>query len=97
LGHQEAQSWCYDDYPYESNLSYTVTENIKVTCSSKKQGVKTDQIIQLDSSKKQWRLVGYQSDTVEYYEYLTNEFTLKSGVIAFLYHRRWDEEKYFDN
>jgi hypothetical protein len=28
---------------------------------------------------------------------LSNNFTLSLGMIAFLYHRRWDEEKYFDN
>jgi len=81
----------------KANLNYTVVETLKLTCSSKKQGVKSDRIIQLDSSKKRWRLVGYQSDSGEYYDYLTNEFELKSGVIAYLYHRRWDEEKYFDN
>lgn len=81
----------------KSNLNYSVIKEVKVTCSSKKQGVKTDRIIQLDSSKQPWRLIGYYSDTGEYYEYLTNESELTSGVIAFLYHRRWDEEKYFDN
>jgi len=81
----------------KSNLNYSVIKELKVTCSSKKQGVKRDQIIQLDSSKQPWRLISYYTDTGEYYEYLTNEFELKSGVIAFLYHRRWDEEKYFDN
>jgi hypothetical protein len=81
----------------KSNLNYTVTETKKVTSSNKKQGIKTDQHIQLDSSKERWRLVGYKSDTGEYYEYLTNDFSLKSRVVAFLYHRRWDEEKYFDN
>ena len=79
------------------NLNFTVIQKLKVTAANKKQGIKTDHIIQLNSSKEQWRLVGYKSDTGEYYEYLTNDFTLKSGVIAFLYHRRWDEEKYFDN
>ena len=30
------------------------------------------------------------------YSYLTNNFDLEPGVIAFLYLRRWDEEKSFD-
>ena len=81
----------------KANLNYTVTENLKVTSANKKQGVKIDQLIQLESSKEQWRLIGYKSDTGEYYEYLTNDLLLKPGVAAFLYHRRWDEEKYFDN
>lgn len=79
------------------NLNYKIIESLKVTCADKKQGIKTDKLIQLDSSKEQWRLIGYKSDTGEYYEYLTNDLHLKPGVVAFLYHRRWDEEKYFDN
>lgn len=81
----------------KENLTYTVIDSLKVTASNKKQGIKKDQLIQLNSSKEQWRLIGYKSDTGEYYEYLTNDLTLKASVVAFLYHRRWDEEKYFDN
>ena len=81
----------------KSNLNYTVIESFKVTGANKKQGIKTDKLIQLDSSKKEWRLIGYKSSTGEYYEYLTNDLDLKPGVVAYLYHRRWDEEKYFDN
>lgn len=81
----------------KSNLNYTVIDNLKVTSAGKKQGIKTDKLIQLDSSNEKWRLIGYKSNTGEYYEYLTNDLHLKSGVVAFLYHRRWDVEKYFDN
>jgi len=81
----------------KSNLNYQVVKDLKVTSSNKKQGIKKDQIIQLDSSQEQWRLIGYKSHTGEHYEYLSNEFDVASGVIAYLYHRRWDEEKYFDN
>ncbi len=81
----------------KSNLNYTVVKTHKVTASNKKQGIKSDQLIQLDSSGESWRLIGYQSDTGVLYAYLTNDMTLTSGVVAFLYHRRWDEEKYFDN
>jgi hypothetical protein len=28
---------------------------------------------------------------------ITNDFSLEPGVVAFLYYRRWGEEKYFDN
>lgn len=81
----------------KSNLNYQVVEKNKVTTSNKRQGITSDEIIQLDSSKYQWRLIGYWSESGEYYQYLTNDFELTPGVIAFLYHRRWDEEKYFDN
>ena len=30
------------------------------------------------------------------YAYITNELELEPGIIAFLYHRRWDKEKYYD-
>lgn len=81
----------------KSNLNYTIWTTSKITSSNKKQGIKKDQLIQLDSSTQQWRLIEYKSDTGETYEYLTNDLTLASGIVAFLYHRRWDEEKYFDN
>lgn len=32
----------------------------------------------------------------EVYESLTNDHALLPGVAAFLYHRRWDKEKYSD-
>ena len=81
----------------KSNLNYSVIENVKVSSSNKKQGIKFDKLIQLDSSEEQWRLIGYKSDSGEKYIYLTNDLCLNSKVIAYLYHRRWDEEKYFDN
>lgn len=31
------------------------------------------------------------------YRYLANDFSLEPGVVAFLYYRRRNEEKYFDN
>jgi len=81
----------------KSNLNYSVLEKRKVTTSNKRQGITSDQIIQLESSEYKWRLIGYWSESGEYYQYLTNDFELTPGVIAYLYHRRWDEEKYFDN
>jgi len=43
------------------------------------------------------RLIEFIAPDSERYQYLTNDFELEPGVIAFLYHRRWDLEKYFDN
>ena len=65
----------------KTNLNYTVAETLKVTASNKKQGIKTDQLIQLNSSTEQWRLIGYKSDTGEYYEYLTNDFYPIDGIL----------------
>ena len=28
---------------------------------------------------------------------MTNDFSLEPGELAFIYHRRWDEEKFLDN
>lgn len=50
----------------------------------------------LSSSKVTWRIVTYKSPEGDLFEYLTNNFDLEPGVIAFLYFRRWDEEKCFD-
>ncbi len=56
-----------------------------------------DKKIQHRSSKQVWRLINFISPDGKVYEYLTNDFSLSAGMVAFLYHRRWDEEKYFDN
>jgi len=60
------------------------------------EGVESDQIIDLNASNQRWRLVTYKSTKGHIYKYLTNNFDLEPGVIAFLYLRRWDEEKCFD-
>lgn len=46
--------------------------------------------------KRGWRLIGFRSPEGIEYEYLTNDHGLQPGVVAFLYHRRWDKEKYYD-
>ncbi|NOY72297.1 MAG: transposase [Gammaproteobacteria bacterium] len=50
----------------------------------------------LNQGDVHWRLVGFLCPDGEEYEYLINDLTLEPGVIAFLYHRRWDKEKYYD-
>lgn len=61
------------------------------------EGVLYDRHIMLNSAKQPWRLIGFRAPDGTQYEYLSNDFELEPGVIAFLYYRRWDEEKYFDN
>lgn len=61
------------------------------------EGVLYDREVTLIKSKKIWRLVGFLSPDGIDYEYLTNELELAPEVIAFLYHRRWDKEKYYDS
>ena len=47
--------------------------------------------------KQPWRLIGFEHPDGSFYEYLTNDLCLEPGVVAFLYLRRWDEEKLFDD
>ena len=67
-----------------------------MTDSLENEGVLADIEISPRSSKQAWRLIRFQSPEGVFYEYLTNDFTLEPGLIAFMYYRRWDEEKYFD-
>lgn len=80
-----------DDLNYHSTNSRSVEEK---PCN---EGVLSDVEIQLNSSPEPWRLIGFMSPESKRYYYLTNDFTLQPGVVAFIYYRRWDIEKYFDN
>jgi len=82
----------------KSNLNYSQIG--EENCVSKKccnEGVLYDLTIKLDSSTLPWRLIGFQAPDGIKYEYISNDLELEPGVIAFIYYRRWDEEKYFDN
>jgi len=57
--------------------------------------VRDEQIV-LRSSSQPWRRVTFCNDAGEEIVFLTNELGLEPGVIAFLFLRRWDEEKCFD-
>lgn len=80
----------------KSTFVYEVLDILLVEKTENNRGVIKDERIQLKSSKQVWRLVTFKSPEGYEYEYLTNDFTLTPGIIAFLYHKRWDEEKYFD-
>lgn len=80
----------------KSSYCYEVIENREVTASAENAGVQEDVVIRPRSSKQRWRMIRFKSPKGETYEYLSNDLTLEPGLIAFLYHRRWDEEKYFD-
>lgn len=81
----------------KSTLNYSVLEGREVSSHISNESVLSDQKISLNSSKQSWRLIKWVSPDGVEYEYLSNDFSLEPGVIAFLYLRRWDEEKYFDN
>ncbi len=81
----------------KTTFKYEILEETAVATSAINEGIVWDKTIQLNSSKQIWRLIQFLSPDGKVYEYLSNDFTLSPGMIAFLYHRRWDEEKYFDN
>ena len=81
----------------KSTFKYEVLEEINKVASPVNEGIISDQLIQLRSSTEKWRLIKFISPDGKDYEYLSNDLALMPGMIAFLYHRRWDEEKYFDN
>lgn len=60
------------------------------------EGVISDRSVVLKASKAPWRIVHYRTPEGHEFEFLTNDFSLSPGMVAFLYLRRWDEEKCFD-
>jgi hypothetical protein len=69
---------------------------LKVADVPANKGVFKDLRITLLSSRQNWRLITFRSRRGHLVEFLTNEFELEPGLIAFLYSRRWEEEKCFD-
>lgn len=80
----------------KSNYKYEITRTNKIKESAENEGVIDDLEINLVSSNQTWRLVRFSAPCGKTYEYLSNDLTLEPGLIAFMYYRRWDEEKYFD-
>lgn len=80
----------------KSTLIYVPIKDNPVSLCASNEGVLYDRTIQLQSAKGVWRLIGFRAPDGIAYEYLTNDQNLLPGVIAFLYHRRWDKEKYYD-
>jgi hypothetical protein len=80
----------------KSSLKYSTTLSNPVPRTPINDGVLSDQQVQLNCSKFPWRLIGFRSPSGECYEYITNDLSIPAGVVAFLYHRRWDKEKYYD-
>ncbi|HYN62926.1 MAG TPA: transposase [Rubrivivax sp.] len=80
----------------KSNLRIDSTEGLPVADEPVNAGVVHDLRITLRSSRQPWRLITFQSRRGHLVEFLTNDFTLEPGVVAFLYSRRWEEEKCFD-
>jgi len=80
----------------KSNLRIDSSEALSVAAEPINAGVQRDLRVRLSSSSEPWRLITYRTRRGHVVEFLTNEFDLQPGVIAFLYSRRWEEEKCFD-
>jgi hypothetical protein len=80
----------------KSSLRVDSTEGLPVADVPVNEGVVKDLRITLSSSRELWRLITYRTRRGHLVEFLTNEFDLEPGLIAFLYSRRWEEEKCFD-
>ncbi len=59
-------------------------------------GITADELVATTDGIALRRIRYTHPATGERYEFLTSEFTLPPGVIAFLYLRRWDLEQVFD-
>ena len=79
----------------KKSLIIDSSESLAVTPSPVNEGVVKDQGILLRSSREPWRLITLRTRRGTQVEFLTNEFSLEPGLIAFLYSRRWEEEKCF--
>lgn len=80
----------------KSNLRIDSTEALDVAADPVNEGVLRDLRVMLSSSRQPWRLITYRTRRGHRVAFLTNDFDLEPGVIAFLYSRRWEEEKCFD-
>jgi len=72
------------------------SEDLPVEEDNFNERIISDQKIRLKSTRQDWRLITYRTRRGKVVQFLTNDFTLEPGLIAFLYSRRWDEEKCFD-
>jgi hypothetical protein len=80
----------------KNNFVYTHRIARKIDANKINEGVILDEEVGLNSSTHAWRRINYKAPNGNDYTFITNDFTLSPGVIAFLYLRRWDEEKCFD-
>jgi hypothetical protein len=80
----------------KSNLRIDSSEDLGVDADPVNAGVQRDLRVMLASSPEPWRRITYRTRRGHRVEFLTNELDLPPGVIAFLYSRRWEEEKCFD-
>ena len=80
----------------KSVLTYSFVKENDVAINASNEGILYGRTVTLQSSRGSWRLIGFRSPEGICYEYPTNDQEMLPGVVAFLYHRRRDKEKYYD-
>ncbi len=80
----------------KANLRIDSTEGLGVDADPLNAGVQRDLRVMLANSPEPWRLITYRTLRGHVVEFLTNDFDLQPGVVAFLYSRRREEDKCFD-
>jgi hypothetical protein len=80
----------------KSNRCVDATEGLPIAADPANDGVLRDLRVTLSSSRATWRIITYRTRRAGELPFLTNNFSLLPGVVAFLYFRRWEEEKCFD-
>ena len=79
-----------------SNVCVDSTAGLSIADDPANAGVIQDLRVTLSSSREEWRLITYRPRRGGELPFLTNDFSLLPGVVAFLYFRRWEAEKCFD-
>ncbi len=72
------------------------TEGLPIAADPANDGVLKDLRVTWSSSRATWRLMTYRTRRGGALPFLTNDFSLLPGVVAFRYFRRWEAEKCFD-
>lgn len=81
----------------KKNLCVDSTEGLPIAAHPCNEGVLSDLRIRLSSSREHWRLIRYRTPSGTELQLLSNDFSLLPGVVAFLYGRRWEQEKTHDH
>ena len=81
---------------WKSSLVIDSSEGRPISDDPVNDGVISDCEIRLPSSPAPWRKIVLRSRRGRTVSFLSNDLQLQPGLLAFLYSRRWDEEKCFD-
>jgi hypothetical protein len=81
---------------WKSSLVIDSSQGRPISDDPLNEGVISDCEVRLPSSPEPWRKVVFKTRRGRTVTFLSNDFDLQPGLIAFLYSRRWDEEKCFD-